>query len=29
MVNIADLLKDCPQGMELDCPMYGGVTTFI
>lgn len=28
MVNIAELLKDCPQGMELDCPMYGGVTTF-
>lgn len=21
-INIAKLLKDCPQGMELDCPMY-------
>ena len=28
MVNIAELLKDCPIGMELDCPIYGGVTTF-
>ncbi len=29
MTNLAELLKDCPQGMELDCPMYGGgVTTF-
>jgi hypothetical protein len=21
-INIAELLKDCPQGMELDCTMY-------
>ena len=21
-INIAELLKDCPKGMELDCPMY-------
>lgn len=21
-INIAELLKDCPTGMELDCPMY-------
>lgn len=24
--NIAELLKDCPKGMELDCLMYDGVT---
>lgn len=24
-VNIAELLKDCPQGMELDCTMYEGL----
>lgn len=21
-INIAELLKDCPQGMELDCPLF-------
>lgn len=21
-INIAELLKDCPEGMELDCVMY-------
>ena len=21
-INIAELLKDCPKGMELDCPLY-------
>ena len=21
-INLAELLKDCPNGMELDCPMY-------
>ena len=26
MVNIAELLKDCPQGMELDCTMFENVT---
>ena len=26
MVNIAELLKDCPEGMELDCTMYDNVT---
>lgn len=25
-INIAELLKDCPKGMELDCPMYNKVT---
>ena len=24
-INIAELLKDCPQGMELDCTMYENV----
>ena len=24
-LNIAELLKDCPSGMELDCPMYDNV----
>lgn len=27
-INIAELLKDCPKGMELDCTMYDGVTLF-
>lgn len=26
MVNIAELLKDCPKGMELDCTMFENVT---
>lgn len=25
-INIAELLKDCPMGMELDCTMYDNVT---
>jgi hypothetical protein len=25
-INIAGLLKDCPEGMELDCTMYDNVT---
>ena len=25
-INIAELLKDCPQGMELDCTMYDNCT---
>lgn len=25
-INIAELLKDCPSGMELDCTMYDSVT---
>ncbi len=24
-VNIAELLKDCPNGMELDCPLFDGL----
>lgn len=24
-INIAELLKDCPQGMELDCAMFEGI----
>ena len=24
-INIAELLKDCPEGMELDCTMFNGV----
>lgn len=27
-LNIAEMLKDCPRGMELDCTSYGGVVTF-
>lgn len=25
-INIAELLKDCPKGMELDCTIWNGVT---
>lgn len=25
-INIAELLKDCPKGMELDCTVYDNVT---
>ena len=25
-INIAELLKDCPKGMELDCTMLDDVT---
>lgn len=25
MINVAELLKDCPTGMELDCTMYDNV----
>ena len=25
-INIAEILKDCPKGMELDCTMYDNVT---
>lgn len=28
-INVAELLKDCPPGMELDCTMYEGVVTFV
>lgn len=24
-INIAELLKDCPKGMELDCPIFEGL----
>lgn len=24
-INVAELLKDCPQGIELDCTMYEDV----
>ena len=24
-INVAELLKDCPRGMELDCTMYEDV----
>lgn len=27
-INIAEILKDCPQGMELDCTNYNGIVTF-
>lgn len=27
-INIAELLKDCPQGMELDCTMFDDVTFY-
>ena len=26
MINVAELLKDCPKGMELDCTMYDNCT---
>lgn len=28
MINIAEILKDCPNGMELDSPNYNGVVKF-
>lgn len=28
MINLAEILKDCPKGMELDCTNYSGVVTF-
>lgn len=28
MINIAEILKDCPIGMELDSPNYNGVVKF-
>jgi hypothetical protein len=27
-INIAELLKDCPKGMELDCTIYNGKVCF-
>jgi hypothetical protein len=27
-INIVELLRDCPKGMELDCINYDGVVTF-
>ena len=27
-INIAELLKDCPEGMELDCTIYNGKVCF-
>lgn len=27
-INVAELLKDCPKGMELDCTNYDGIVTF-
>lgn len=27
-INIAELLKDCPKGMELDCTMFDNVTFY-
>ena len=24
-INVAELLKDCPKGMELDCTIYNNV----
>lgn len=27
-INIAELLKDCPRDMELDCTIYDGITLF-
>ena len=28
MINIVEILKDCPKGMELDCTMHEDVVTF-
>lgn len=25
-INIAELLKDCPKGIEIDCTLYGNCT---
>ena len=27
-INIAELLKDCPIGMELDCAIFNDVTLY-
>ena len=27
-IDLANLLKDCPKGMELDCVAFNGVVTF-
>ena len=27
-INVAELLKDCPKGMELDCTIYNGKVCF-
>lgn len=27
-INLIELLKDCPKGMELDCVAFNGVVTF-
>ena len=27
-INVAELLKDCPNGMELDCTNYDGIVKF-
>jgi hypothetical protein len=27
-INVAELLKDCPKGMELDCTIYNGEVCF-
>ena len=27
-INVAELLKDCPKGMELDCTAYEGIITL-
>lgn len=27
-INIAEILKNCPEGMELDCTNYNGIVTF-
>lgn len=28
-INVAELLKDCPKGMELNCTNYNGIVTFV
>lgn len=28
MIDVAELLKDCPKGMELDCISYDGIVRF-
>lgn len=27
-INLVEILKDCPKGMELDCTIFNGVATF-
>jgi hypothetical protein len=28
MINVAEILKDCPKGMELDCALFNNPVTL-